>query len=1134
MREDLNIPYKTGRVLNLILLSFMLIFLRVWYLSFIQGDYHKLQSLKPQRRTSVEKVERATIRDRFNIPLAQNKIEYSVAVRYSDIREIPASKWEFDPISKKKVKKPVRGPYIEELAKLLGKELFMDPQEIEDIIYAKASLFPHTPFVIKNSLSEKQYYKLRLLQKDWVGISTQRGSKRIYPLGKTACDVVGYMGPISKTKYLEIAEEIDLLQDYVQKRESGELAFLPEGYDSPLEVRKRLQLLKEQAYTINDCVGKLGIESSCDEQLRGIHGKKIEEIDPKGMTLRELPNGKKGVSGQRVFLSISAELQEFAEGLLAHHESLRDLKDSQGNRIPGTPWIKGGAAVAMNPKTGEILALASYPRFDPNDFVQSQDPFEKLEKQQSVRRWIENEKHIAEIWEGKTPLKKETFSFTSGWGEDTASFHWNFFLDTILPPKSPIRETLIQIGNMQNAYLLQMHFEQVLAELDFKEPAAIIQALYPQEPHVPCKKSISKDLLQFLQNKLQTSLENLYPSLSFLNSYLSSITRNDDKLLALDLIRILMVTDHWTPKVLSEIGSLSLSNFFSLSQSFGCIQEIVKEKTKELYHTLGFQNWRNANFKNFLKKKRKEEKEQKTYARPYTEYLEKLENTFFINFWNTHKYALLDTAIHGKSRIFSEELSELTPYLEALSKLQIPPLVPHLKRLQAVFSNLPPSDGVYALQTLRTFEELDRPLYGKYRLLRHDKGVQLEKHLAASFYPLTGFGYCRSQAFRQSTPQGSLFKLVVAYEALKERYNYLKENLLSLKELNPLTLTDLLRTDMSGPKQILGQTENGEMIRRVYKGALLPRSSHAGIGKVDLLQAIEQSSNIYFSILAAEHIADPSLLEKTARDFGLATKTGIELQGEIPGTLPNDLADNKTGLYAFAIGQHSLIVTPLQTTLMLAALGNHGHVVKPQIIGLKAGKSRFEDPLLFNLEESYSFQEALSLAGIHFPLFTESLKSSYTPYIEETEPEIIRSVDFPKEVKQMLFEGMRRVVTGARGTAKPSIIRYLRDNPSAANDYIQMQNQIFGKTGTAEISYKQWLDSESKGKIHNHIWFGGLLYPPDKNPIEEEAELAVVVYLRFSVAGGKEAAPLAVQIASKWREIQKKQGGGSYLEKDLP
>ena len=108
MRSELNIPHKANRILNLVLLAFLLILVRVWYLGFVQGDYHKEQSKRPQRRSSIEKVERATIRDRFNIPLAQNKIDYAVAIRYADIRDIPAYKWKIGPNGKKEKERTIQ------------------------------------------------------------------------------------------------------------------------------------------------------------------------------------------------------------------------------------------------------------------------------------------------------------------------------------------------------------------------------------------------------------------------------------------------------------------------------------------------------------------------------------------------------------------------------------------------------------------------------------------------------------------------------------------------------------------------------------------------------------------------------------------------------------------------------------------------------------------------------------------------------------------------------------------------------------------------------------------------------------------------------------------------------------------
>jgi len=1130
MREDLNIPHKTGRIFNLILLAFILIFLRIWYLNFVQGDYHRKQAIKPQRRTSVEKVERATVRDRFNIPLAQNKIDYIAAVRYADIREIPAYKWQKDSTGKR-VKTPVRGPYITALASLLSKELSMDEQEVEDIIYAKASLFPHTPFALKKSLSESQYYKLRMLQKDWVGIEMQRSSKRVYPLEKTGCDVVGYMGAISYSEYLQIAEEIGTLEEYIGKREAGELVLLPEGFESPMQVRKRLEILKEKAYTINDSVGKAGIEYVCDEQLRGTQGKKISEIDPRGSVIRELPGSKKGVSGQRVFLSISSELQEFTEAILAHHESLRDLKDSSGNILTDTPWIKGAGAVLMNPTTGEILALASYPRFDPNDFVKSHDTFEKEERLESVRRWMENEDHIEDLWKGKVDFEKEIYLFDKGWQEQRTGFNWDRFINTIVGDSSGVKEALNKIKTIGNAHLLLTHFEKILRALDVQDAAAVMQSLYPEKPHVGFSRPLSKDILRFTENKLQICFEEIQDDCAVLRSFLSEIRHNEDKLLALDLIRLLIVPSGRSPDTFpGGLGSLSLQEFFSLSQSFNSTHDSVKSKVRELYRKIDFRIWRKEHFASFLKEKRKEEKRKKAYARPYTEYLEKIEPTLFSAFWETNKYIFLLQALNEKTDSLPD-IENLSPYFEELAKFSLSP--GRTKKIKEIIRHLSYVDTLDLLRGIRSFKEFNSPLYGKYRMIRHAKGVQLEKHLASSFYPLSGFGYGRSQAFRQATPQGSVFKLVVAYEALKERYEHLKEHSLISNNMNPFSLIDNLRLDMKpNGKQILGYKMDGEPIRRMYNGGLMPKSSHTGIGKVDLPSALEQSSNIYFSILAAEHIADPVFLEKAAKDLGFGTKTGIELRGEIPGTIPNDLSYNKSGLYAFAIGQHSLIVTPLQTAVMLGGLGNHGEIVKPQIIALKAGKSRSEDPLNSYDDTSYPFREALSLAGIDFPLFTETLPSSYNACIEKVKPEILRTLFLPREVKAPIFEGMDRTISGIRGTANPHIIRYLRNKPELLKQYSDLKGELIGKTGTAEIFYKQTLDAGSKGQIRNHIWFGGLLFPKGSNILEDKAELAIVVYLRFSISGGKEAAALAVQIASKWREIQKKHGASSYLEKE--
>ncbi|HEY5260026.1 MAG TPA: hypothetical protein VIJ46_05195, partial [Rhabdochlamydiaceae bacterium] len=128
MRIDHQIPIKANRILNIILLCLLLILIRVWYLSVIKHEEGLEQSRKPQRRTVIEQVERATIRDRFNLPMAINKIQYNASICYANVRQIPSLAWE----DGKRVHP--RAEYITQLAQLLGKELSLDPLAIEDLI----------------------------------------------------------------------------------------------------------------------------------------------------------------------------------------------------------------------------------------------------------------------------------------------------------------------------------------------------------------------------------------------------------------------------------------------------------------------------------------------------------------------------------------------------------------------------------------------------------------------------------------------------------------------------------------------------------------------------------------------------------------------------------------------------------------------------------------------------------------------------------------------------------------------------------------------------------------------------------------------------------------------------------------
>ena len=1118
MRPDQKIPVRASHILNLFALGLVLIFIRVWFLAVIQKEQLVEESLKPKRRTVNHHIERATIRDRFNIPLAINKIQYNAAVCYAQIRQIPRFTWVLE--GGKKVKKQTRLAYIQELAHMLAKELDLDANEIEDIIHAKASLFPHTPFVIKEEISEEAYYHLKMLERKWQGVTALRTSKRFYPYKSMGADIIGYLGAISEQEYWKIASELKELKTYIKAREEGELAYLPKGYNTPLEVRQRLNYLKNKSYTLNDLVGKGGIEKALDEALRGKGGRKRYEIDTNGNFLRELPGSRPAVAGRRAVLSISLELQAYAESLLSGYEYEKTKKDDDGYN---QPWIRGGAIVAMKPKTGEILALASHPSFDPNDFITTGT--DKEAKQIRIQHWLENDAHIARIWNGECPISKELFHhknkefFTQG-----ATLSWTTYLNAILSPKSSLAHTLSSLTTLKQALSLQRAAQKLLLLSNQDNMRALIDVLYHSEEHHTTRKQTNEQTRCAIRLYLNDHLDKLGPLRAHLDAYLSSVPHNDDKVLLLDLCQLAAHRDDFSDALTSKISHFSLDQYRNLNQRAHTVRTFLYTALKDHFHKTTFATWRSDHFKAFLKEKRVSEKERKRAAKPYTDYLKKEERRQFTAFWEAHKEALLYTFIQGKAPLNLTE--ELIPAIEVIAQWRKSSSIEQetWHPLSQMLSSLPFNEGLEFLRSLRPYEELTTPLWGRYPRVRQEDGTQMTKHLARAFYPLSGFGHGRSFAFRQSTPAGSVFKMITGYEALRQKYHENKKAHRSLSDINPLTLTDSLQW---APKnvinsRIMGYRLDGSPIKRLYKRGLLPRG-HANIGTIDLPGAFEHSSNIYFSILAGDHLNHPTDLAKAAKRFGYGETTGIDLPGEIYGNLPDDLADNRTGLYSFAIGQHSLVATPLQTAVMLSALANKGTLLKPKIIRLLASVEPTEKkPSLFNLPD-YAFSEPLSLIGITFPLFTEAKKAEEKPLLHFEEPAVKRSVFLPHEIQKLLLQGMHRVVHASRGTARSSLIRARHSIRSAAKDYAEISPYLIGKTGTAEFYYKPTLDAETKAEIRNHIWFGTIAYPTpiSENGPWEDPEIVVVVYLQHGDTG-RNAAPIGAQIIKKYREITSK------------
>lgn len=141
------------------------------------------------------------------------------------------------------------------------------------------------------------------------GVEVDAETTRVYPYGKTAAHILGYTGEISEAEY---------------------------------------QRLQSQGYRRGDLNGKLGIEASLESLLRGQRGGKTVEVDANGQVIQVIGEQPSRM-GQEIQLTIDIELQKAAEQALGQRK---------------------GAIVALNPNNGEVLAMASWPTFDPNLFSQ--------------------------------------------------------------------------------------------------------------------------------------------------------------------------------------------------------------------------------------------------------------------------------------------------------------------------------------------------------------------------------------------------------------------------------------------------------------------------------------------------------------------------------------------------------------------------------------------------------------------------------------------------------------------------------------------------------------------------------------------------------------------------------------------
>lgn len=1089
---------KVNKVLLFVLLLFMGLGFRCFQLAIIQHDKYEDLSKRPKRKVIIETPERGLIFDRNGKPLAVNELHFELGLSYDEIRKIPRSKFVFENGKVKKI--PFRLEYIKKLSSFLGSTLKMDAADLEDFIHGKASLFPNQIFAIKEDLEENLYYKLRSLEKDWPGLKLSIKNHRSYPNGKLASHILGYMGRINQFEYDKVRFEMNELKKHLDSEDLGQPLPLPKDYDNYTEMRDRYLQLKNQSYQINSLIGKAGVEGRFEETLRGCVGKKKLEVDIMGREKRVLPDSTNPKNGDHLWLSIDSDLQRAAEILLTQHEEKRDKSfrlAGKNHHLVGSPWIKGGAIVAMDPKNGQILALASYPRFDPNDFLKNDEKSLK-----SISKWLEIDSYFSKIWEGELPLEKEFYNQKlQEFYPYTKKFTVESYIDTIFSNQSRIKKQFLQIHTINQGIKILKAFEEIKTIFQECPPSIWIDFLY-QENSISSKEldqtSRNYFLDIFLEN--QVKIEGLKEQIHWI---ISPLTFNLDKLLLIDTLRLFIPKELCEADLPKNLAKITINDWFELNQTLLGIEKSLKIEMKKWFHEITFRKWREEKFKDYLKAKRLIEKTEKKPQKSYLEYLELEEKEQFNEFYKVKKRSFLEKVL------LTEHAKEYPDYLEKITQFQKDFVQLQSNKVLEIFIDALRSSTFYSnhflLQAIKSYENLDQPVYGLYRLKGGRKNLKL-KDLASHFYPSTGFGFSRSYAFQEAAPQGSIFKVITAYEGLRQHVEKSKN---SSQEQNPLTIIDNSDGKITDEHaQILGSFSDGKKITRYYKGGKLPRSSKR-CGKISIKEALEMSSNLYFSILAADGLKNPMDLTKSAKLFGYGSKTGIDLPGEITGIVPYDVLSNRTGLYALSIGQHSLVVSPLQTAKIFAAISNGGQILKPEIIHSKVKMLEKKE------------QENTSYYNPNY-LFQPVLHKEFVEYKEIQSKTLLKKLFFPAEIQTPIIEGLKKVLSGDKGTARSQMILF--NSKEQKERYLDSASKMIGKTASAEIVYHPFLDHDLHPILCKHIWFAstGFKEIPNTKKINlKEPEIVIVVYLRYGDYG-KEAALIASELYQSYKNLTSK------------
>lgn len=359
-KEQVNIRFNIINIL--VYLIGIILIVQLFNLQVVHGESYREQSNTRLSRTSIIKAARGSILDRSGNELAGVKTENNIEIYktnisddelnksvlnlvellnkyqigYDDTFPIKINPFEFtisgDELTnwKKKYKISEDATAEESFYKFKNKyEITNDNvEEIRKIISIRYIItttgYSATKSItIATNVNEEVVAQISERNSDFPGVSISTNAARTYLAGNLAAHVIGYTGKIKEDEYNA----------------------------------------NKDIYNIDDIIGKTGIEYVFEKYLKGTDGEKQVEMSVDGTITGETV-AKNAIAGSDVVLTIDSNLQKVTQDSLENC-----INKIRSGGFAQTYDAQGGAAVVMNVNTGEVLATASYPTFEPQWFV---------------------------------------------------------------------------------------------------------------------------------------------------------------------------------------------------------------------------------------------------------------------------------------------------------------------------------------------------------------------------------------------------------------------------------------------------------------------------------------------------------------------------------------------------------------------------------------------------------------------------------------------------------------------------------------------------------------------------------------------------------------------------------------------